>query len=65
MIITENGITTEYGVMFPISKSMTLQMVEQMRGIETREDAWNYVQELRATLEREHLYPIWCEVEEA
>lgn len=64
MIITENGITTEYGVSLPISESMTLNIVRQMRGIETYEDAWNYVQDLRALLEREHLYAIWSETTE-
>lgn len=65
MIITENGITTEYGVMHQISKAMTLKMVEDMRAVQTYEDAWKFVKDLLATLEGEHLYAIWSEQDEA
>lgn len=62
MIITENGITTEYGVMHTISPRMTLDMVAEMRKIESDKEAMKFVKELLSVLENEHLYEIWSEI---
>jgi hypothetical protein len=62
MIITENGITTEYRSE-EMSERRVLALVGELRAIQTREDAWNFAQSLLEELDREFIYPIWSESE--